>query len=144
MGFPPPTMGSVWRRGRLEAPRRCIVRNRNGYGEGQWVRPRLAPISRLTRSETQETVVPCGMVKTRRGKAKRIGDTGQENTATALLPFKLTPAFRLALRRPLSRCLSLITLLRPCLRRIRELVFEAAAFPLIGAPAAPFAALRPV
>mgnify|MGYP001266250293 CR=1 FL=1 len=80
------------------------------------------------------------MVKTGRGKAKRIGDTGKKNTAAALLPFKLTST----LRRPLPRLITLIALLCHCfctgLRRIRELVFEAAAFPF----AAPFAGLRPV
>lgn len=80
----------------------------------------------------------CG--ENRQGKARRIGDTGQENTATALLPFKLTAPLRLTLRRPLPRLAALATLLCPCLRRIRELVMQAAAFP----PAAPFAALCPI
>lgn len=92
------------------------------------------------RKTSFHVVGPCAVAKTSRGKVKRIGDTGQENTATALLPFKLTSTLWLAFRCPLPRLAALATLLCPCLRRIRELVFEAAAFP----PATPFAALRPV
>lgn len=104
------------------------------------LRSRLAPTLWLSGPETQENAVPCGVVETGSGKVRHIGSTGQENAATALLPFKIASAFR----RPLPRLAALAAPLCPCLRCIRELIMQAATLPLIGSAAAPFAALRPV
>jgi hypothetical protein len=75
------------------------------------------------------------VVETGRGNS-----TGQESATTALLPFKIAPAFR----RLLPRLAALAALLCPRLRCIRELIMQAATLPFVGSAAAPFAALRPV
>ena len=73
------------------------------------LRSRLAPTLRLSGPETQENIVPLGVVETGRGKVRHIGSTEQESAATALLPFKIASAFR----RSLPRLAALTTLLCP-------------------------------